>query len=134
MPLIVHSRLAQEKTLSILKEFQVLCKSGVVIHCFSGDGDFLRECLGRGYFVSYTCNATYKKADAIREAIRQTPLDRMFLETDAPFLSPEGKRGKRNEPANLVELAHAVAAIKQIDFEKVCAETTKNARQFFKLV
>jgi TatD DNase family protein len=133
LPLIVHSRLAQEKTLSILKEFPVLCRHGVVIHCFSGDGDFLKECLGRGYFVSFTCNATYKKADAIREAIWQTPLDRMFLETDAPFLAPEGKRGKRNEPANLVDLAHEVARIKKIDFDMVCAETTKNARAFFRI-
>ncbi|MFH0940367.1 MAG: TatD family hydrolase [Candidatus Omnitrophota bacterium] len=134
LPLIVHSRLAQDKTLSILKEFPVLSRQGVVIHCFSGDEDFLKECLEQGYFVSFTCNATYKKADAIREAIRQTPMDRMFLETDAPFLSPEGKRGKRNEPANLVELAYEVARIKNIDFENVCIETTNNARKFFKLV
>jgi len=133
LPLIVHSRLAQEKTLSILKDFPVLSVSGVVIHCFTGDVDFLKECLGRGYFVSFTCNATYKKADAIREAMRQTPMDKMFLETDAPFLPPEGRRGKRNEPANIVELAHAAAMINRVDFEKACIETTKNARQFFRL-
>jgi TatD DNase family protein len=133
LPLIVHSRLAQDETLAILKEYPDLTSSGVVIHCFSGDMEFLKTCLERGYFVSFTCNATYKKADAIRQSIRYVSLDRMFLETDAPFLAPEGKRGKRNEPAYLVELAQEVSRIKGVDFETVCAETTKNARQFFKI-
>ncbi len=133
LPLIIHSRLAQDKTLEILKGYPAVSEQGLVIHCFSGDADFLKECLKRGYFVSFTCNATYKKAEAIREAIRQTPLDRMFLETDAPFLSPEGKRGKRNEPANIVELAHLIAREKNIDFEAVCSQTTQNAKQFFKI-
>lgn len=133
LPLIVHSRLAQDQTLAILREYPGLSSTGVVIHCFSGDIDFLKACLGMGYFVSFTCNVTYKKADAIRKVLRYAPLDRMFLETDAPYLSPEGKRGKRNEPANIVELAHAVAGIKQIDFETVCAQTTENAKQFFKI-
>lgn len=133
LPLIVHSRLAQDQTLSILKEYPDIGSSGVVIHCFSGDIDFLKQCLDLGWFVSFTCNVTYKKADAIRQAVGFAPLDRMFLETDAPYLSPEGKRGTRNEPANLVELAGAVAKIKQVDYETVCAETTKNAKQFFKI-
>lgn len=133
LPLIIHSRLAQDKTLEILKDYPAVSEQGLVIHCFSGDADFLKECLKRGYFVSFTCNATYKKAEAIREAIRQTPLDRMFLETDAPFLSPEGKRGKRNEPANIVELAHLIATLKNTDFSSVCAQTTQNAKQFFKI-
>lgn len=133
LPLIIHSRLAQDKTLEILKDYPAASEQGLVVHCFSGDADFLKSCLDRGYFVSFTCNATYKKAEAIREAIRLTPLERMFLETDAPFLSPEGKRGKRNEPANVVEIARLVAREKNIDFEKVCAQTTQNAKKFFKL-
>ncbi|HAJ57124.1 MAG TPA: hydrolase TatD [Candidatus Omnitrophica bacterium] len=133
LPLIVHSRLAQDQTLEILKDHPGLSSTGVVIHCFSGDIDFLKECLYRGYFVSFTCNVTYKKADAIRQVLGYVPLDRMFLETDAPYLSPEGKRGKRNEPANIVELAHAVAKIKQVDFDKVCEQTTRNAKLFFKI-
>jgi len=133
LPLIVHSRLASDQTLAILKEYPVACSTGVVIHCFSGDMDFLKNCLDLGFFVSFTCNVTYKKADAIREVLKFAPLDRMFLETDAPYLSPEGKRGKRNEPANLLELAREVSRVKQIDFDKVCAETTKNARKFFRI-
>jgi TatD DNase family protein len=134
LPLIVHSRLAQEATLAILKENDGWTATGVVIHCFSGDVDFLKTCLDLGFFVSFTCNITYKKAPSLRDVVRFVPLDRMFLETDAPFLAPEGKRGKRNEPANLVELAREVARIKQIDFETVCAQTTQNAKQFFKIV
>lgn len=133
LPLIVHSRLAQDKTLEILKAYPDLSAKGIVIHCFSGDIDFLKQCLDLGCFVSFTCNVTYKKADAIRQVLKFVPLERMFLETDAPYLSPEGKRGKRNEPANIVELAHAVAQIKQIDFEKVCQQTTANAKKFFKI-
>ncbi len=133
LPLIVHSRLAQEDTLAILKNHHNISSTGVVIHCFSGDLDYLKKCLDLGFFVSFTCNVTYKKADAIRQVLKTVPLERMFLETDAPYLSPEGKRGKRNEPANIVELAHAVAAVKNIDFDRVCSETTNNARKFFGL-
>ena len=133
LPLIVHSRLAADETLAILREYPRSGSTGVVIHCFSGDMDFLKNCLDLGFFVSFTCNVTYKKADAIREVLKFVPLDRMFLETDAPYLSPEGKRGKRNEPANLPELAREVSRLKQIDFDEVCAETTKNARKFFRI-
>lgn len=133
LPLIVHSRQAQEATLEILKENVGLRATGVVIHCFSGEVDFLKKCLDLGYFVSFTCNITYKKADALRGVVRFVPLDKMFLETDAPFLAPEGKRGKRNEPANLVELAREVARIKRMDFETVCVETTQNAKKFFNI-
>ncbi|HQP91412.1 MAG TPA: TatD family hydrolase [Candidatus Omnitrophota bacterium] len=130
-PLIIHSRLASERTIAILKDYEKIKIGGVVIHCFSGDMDFLKTCLEMGFFVSFTCNVTYKKADAIRQALAYVPIDRMFLETDAPFLSPEGKRGRRNEPANLLDLVKEVSRVKNMDFEKVCSETTKNARKFF---
>lgn len=130
LPLVVHSRQAEQETLAVLGEFKTRLPR-VVIHCFSGDEDFLKECLGRGFFISFTCNVTYKKAGALREIVKLTPLERMFLETDAPFLSPEGKRGKRNEPAYLVALAEEVGRVKQMDFEEVCRATTENARRFF---
>lgn len=132
-PLIIHSRQAEDDTLSILDEFKSFGLTAVVIHCFSGDVDFLKKCLDRGFFVSFTCNVTYKKAQKLKEVVQYTPLERMFLETDAPYLSPEGKRGRRNEPAYMIELAGEVSRIKSLDFEKVCCETTKNAMNFFKL-
>ncbi len=131
LPLVIHSRQAEEETLGVLAEFTLKPLPKIVIHCFSGKEDFLKKCLDSGFFVSFTCNVTYKKAQALRDIVKLVPLDRMFLETDAPFLAPEGKRGKRNEPAYIVELAQEVARIKQIDLNKVCAETTKNAKQFF---
>lgn len=132
LPLIVHSRLAQEETLRVLGEAPARLK-GVVIHCFSGDVAYLKKCLDLGFFVSFTANITYKKAHALREVVTYTPLERMFLETDAPFLSPEGKRGERNEPAHTTLVAQEVARIKGISYEAVCDQTTLNARRFFGL-
>ena len=133
LPLIVHTRQAEKETLEILKDYEGLSSIGVVIHCFSGSEDFLKKCLEAGFFVSFTCNVTYTKAQNIKNLVRLAPLDRMFLETDAPFLAPESKRGKRNEPANLIESANEVAWLKGLTLEKVCNETTKNARSFFEL-
>lgn len=133
LPLVIHSRDAEDDVTSILKNHIAVGLRGVVVHCFSGTEIFLKKCLDLGFFVSFTCNVTYKKAQKLRDLVSLVPLERMFLETDAPYLSPEGKRGKRNEPAYVVELAYEVARIKNIDFEKVCAQTTKNAKQFFKI-
>jgi TatD DNase family protein len=104
-----------------------------VVHCFSGDEAFLQECLGLGFFVSFTCNITYKKAQNLRDLVKITPLDRIFLETDAPFLSPEGLRDRRNEPLHVKSLAQEIARIKDTGTEEVARLTTDNARRFFKL-
>ncbi len=133
LPLIVHCRQAQDDVLSILKAHREFVAGGVVIHCFSGDTVFLKECLDAGFFISFTANITYEKSQKSREAAAFAPLERIFLETDAPFLAPETKRGKRNEPGYLPELAQEVARLKLIDFDKVCFETTKNAASFFNL-
>jgi len=103
------------------------------VHCFSGDEDFLRKCLGLGFFISFTCNITYKKAQNLRDIVKLTPLDRMMLETDAPFLPPEGMRGKRNEPAYVKILAEEVARIKAINIDQIAEATTENARRFYNL-
>lgn len=129
-PLVIHSRQAQDDTLGILKEEAV---RRAVVHCFSGDAAFLNECLALGFLISFTCNITYKKAQALRETVRATPLERMMLETDAPFLSPEAFRGRRNEPAYVLKLAEEVARIKEIDLDQVCRITTENAKRFFNL-
>lgn len=132
LPLIIHSRDAQAETLGILREHGT---AGLpfVVHCFSGGLDFLGRFLDLGAFISFTCNLTYKKSAGLREACRFVPRDRFFLETDAPYLAPEGKRGQRNEPAYLVELAHEVARIKELTLDGVCVETTKNALDFFRI-
>ncbi len=130
LPLVIHTRQAQEETLSILREAMPI--EGVV-HCFSGDESFLKQCLDLGLFVSFTCNITYKKAQSLRNLVKIVPLDRLMLETDAPFLSPEGFRGRRNEPARVRLLAEEVARIKGIKLEEVAEVTSSNAIAFFKL-
>jgi TatD DNase family protein len=130
LPLVIHSRLAQDDVLKVLKS---LLPIRAVIHCFSGDADFLKNCLDSGFFISFTCNLTYKKADNLRNLVKVTPLERLMLETDAPFLSPEGLRGKRNEPLYVKSLAQEIAKIKEVNFEDVARITTENARKFFNL-
>lgn len=130
LPLVIHTREAQVDTLKILKEAMPV---KAVVHCFSGDTSFLKECLGLGFLVSFTCNVTYKKAQDLRDIIKVTPLENLLLETDAPYLSPEGLRGKRNEPAAVRTLAEFVANIKGLNLEEVAKGTTENARRFFNL-
>ncbi len=130
LPVVIHSRAAQVDTLKILKD-NLPVKT--VIHCFSGDHNFLKECLDLGFFISFTCNITYKKAADLRELVKFLPLERLMLETDAPFLAPEGFRGKRNEPMHVRTLAVEIAKIKCISMEEVAQATTKNAKEFFNL-
>ncbi|MDD5574003.1 MAG: TatD family hydrolase [Candidatus Omnitrophica bacterium] len=132
-PLIIHCRDAEADVAGMLAPLSQGAGCGVVVHCFSGTEDFLKDCLQKGFFVSFTANITYKKADRLRELVRLVPLERMFLETDAPFLSPEGHRGRRNEPAHVALVAQAVAAIKDVGVDDVCRRTTQAARQFFGL-
>ncbi|MCX5703186.1 MAG: TatD family hydrolase, partial [Candidatus Omnitrophica bacterium] len=128
LPVVIHNRQAQADTLKILKDALPL---KAVVHCFSGDEVFLKECLDLGFFVSFTCNITYHKAAGLRSLVKSTPLERLFLETDAPFLPPEGFRGLRNEPAHVKYLAKEVAAIKELALEEVERVTTNNAKTFF---
>jgi len=130
LPLVIHCRQAENDLLQILKSALPL---RTVVHCFSGDQSFLKECLDCGFFISYTCNITYKKAQNLREMVKLTPLDRLMLETDAPYLSPEGFRGKRNEPFQIELLAHEISRIKGVSFAEIAEQTTQNAKGFFKL-
>lgn len=130
LPVIIHTRHAQQDTLSILKEHM---PKAAVVHCFSGDEDFLSQCLNLGLFVSFTCNITYKKADNLRRLVDKVPLERLFLETDCPFLPPEGFRGRRNEPLYVKLLAQEIARIKKVDINDVARITTENAKNFFKI-
>ncbi len=130
LPIVIHNRQAESDTLNILNEALPV---KAVVHCFSGDEIFLKKCLDLGFFISFTCNITYRKAQNLRTLVELMPLDRLMLETDAPFLPPEGFRGKRNEPAYVRLLAEEIARIKEISFEEVSRVTTDNARKFFNL-
>jgi TatD DNase family protein len=130
LPLVIHNRQAEVDTLKILKEAVPV---EAVVHCFSGDAHFLKACLDLGFLVSFTCNVTYQKAQNLKALVKLMPLDRLMLETDAPFLPPEGLRGKRNEPAYVKFLAEEVSRIKEISVEEVARITTENVKKFFSL-
>jgi len=130
LPLVIHTREAREDTLKVLKESMPV---KAVVHCFSGDENFLKECLSLGFYISFTCNITYRKADNLRNLVKLVPLDRLLLETDAPYLSPDIFRGRRNEPAYVKYLAEEVARIKGLGLDEVAAATTANATKFFNI-
>lgn len=130
LPAVVHSREAEADTLSILKTYKGQLRA--VVHCFSGDYNFAEKILDMGFTVSFTGNITYNNAMAW-EAIEKLPLGSMMIETDAPYLAPEVYRGKRNEPAYVVEVAKKIAEIKKISLAEVERETTKKATKFFRI-
>jgi TatD DNase family protein len=132
LPVIIHDRDAHADTLDILKEVMGRDMNGV-IHCFSGDSDFLKQCLAAGLYISFTGVITFKNAGALRETAKLVPMERLMLETDAPFLAPQIFRGKRNEPAYVKYLAEEISRIKGLSFEEVARVTTENAGRLFRI-
>ena len=132
LPLIIHNRDAHSDMIDILKNIAGNSIRGVM-HCFSGDEAFLKTCLDMGFFISFACNITYKNADRLREIVKLVPMDRILIETDAPFLAPQDFRGKRNEPMHVRYVAEEVARIKGLDFHDVAEMTTGNAVRLFGL-
>lgn len=130
LPLVIHTRQAASDTLAILKKAMPV---RAAVHCFSGEENFLKECLDLGFYISFTCNITYKRADNLRNLASLAPLERLLLETDAPFLPPEEFRGRRNEPAYIKYLAKEIARIKEISIDEAARITTDNAKQFFNI-
>jgi len=104
-----------------------------VLHCYTGDLDFARRGLDAGLCVSFSGIVTFKRAAELREVARALPLDRLMVETDAPFLAPEGYRGRRNEPAWVVPVGEQIAALHDRDPREVAEATTRNARRFYRL-
>jgi len=127
-PLVVHVRDAWPDTLRVLEEGSA---ERVVIHCFSGDAQVARECVARGYFLSFAGNVTYPKNDHLRQAARTSPLDRLLVETDSPFLAPQKLRGENNEPANVTITLRALAEQRRESFEVVRDATATNAFAIF---
>ncbi|MDP8299872.1 MAG: YchF/TatD family DNA exonuclease [Candidatus Tantalella remota] len=132
LPVILHNRNASGDLLDIIRpqDFNVL--RGVV-HCFSGDAEFLREVLALDFFVSFAGNITFGKASDLRELAARVPLDKLFLETDSPYITPEPLRGKRNEPAFVNNLLDTYADIYGMPKEEIAGATTRNADKLFRL-
>jgi TatD DNase family protein len=131
LPVIIHSRDAQDDTMSILRQEA----SGIagVLHCFSGDMKTAEEAMKFGFYISIAGPVTFKKADRLREVAKNIPDERLLIETDAPYLSPEPMRGKRNEPSFLKYTAEAIAKIRGVTLEDIARITTLNAKSLFKI-
>lgn len=132
LPLIIHARDAADDVVRILKE-EARGKLRGVMHCFSGDEKFLQECLDLGLYISFTCNITFKKADDLRAVAKTVPIEKLLLETDAPYLAPQKFRGHRNEPSYLQYLVDQwveLTGLTKNDIERI---TTHNANDLFKL-
>jgi TatD DNase family protein len=133
LPLVVHTREAEEATIDCLK-VNGQGKVRGVIHCFSGSAWLRDQALELGFYISVSGIVTFKKADSLRDVLKDVPLERLLLETDAPFLTPEPYRGKPNEPAFVIEAAKKLAELKDISFEELCTQTTQNFLTLFSKV
>jgi TatD DNase family protein len=130
LPLVIHSREAEDDLISILKDYDV---KEAVVHCFSGSRHFLDFCIERKFFISFAGNITYPKAKNLRDLAKQVPLELLLLETDCPFLSPQAVRGKRCEPQYLTFIRDELSHLKSIEPEKIGEITTLNALRCFKI-
>jgi len=129
LPLIFHCREAF-KDLFELSDHHYQGRPAV-LHCFTGTLEEAKGCLERGWMISISGIITFKKSALLKEVAAYVPLDRLLIETDTPYLAPESKRGKRNEPAYIEETAQVLADVKGISIEEVTQATSKNAAQFF---
>ncbi len=128
MPVVIHDRESKGECLAMLKQKGI--KKGVV-HCFSGSAETAKEILDMGLNISFTGVLTFKNAKRAIEALKVIPLDRLFVETDCPYMAPEPHRGSRNDSSLLCHIAEKVAEIKGIPYDEVVRITTENAMKFF---
>jgi len=134
LPLIVHTRDADEDTIAILEEEYARGPFPGLIHCFTAGPALAEAALSMGFFISLAGIVTFRKAEELRETVSDIPLDRLLLETDAPYLAPVPKRGKVNEPAFIVHTAAALAELKGVSLEELAAATTHNFFSLFNKV
>ena len=133
LPVIIHTREAEAETIEILKSDYDGADRRGVFHCFSGSEDLARRALEVGFMISFSGIVTFKKADELRNIARLVPLDRLLIETDCPYLTPVPYRGKRNEPAYVVEVARCLAGLHGLEIEQLAHVTTENFMRFFSL-
>ncbi len=127
LPITVHTREADEDTYRELSDRKILERVGGVMHCFTGTADEAKRYLDLGAHISFSGILTFKKAEALREAAGVVPLDRLMIETDCPYLAPESLRGKRNEPAFVVQVAETLARLKGLAVAEIGRITSENA-------
>lgn len=132
LPIVIHTRDADKQTLEILKE-ENAGDLGGIMHCFASDKKMAREILNLGFNIAFGGLITFNNLSNLREVVSEVPLNKILVETDAPYLTPEPYRGKRNEPSYIKYVADKIAEVKNVSLEKVAKETTANAKKVYEI-
>ena len=133
LPVIIHCREAWPDCIAILEKDWRTTGLGGIFHCFSGTREEAQRGLEMGFYVSFAANITYPKAQNLRDSAKAVPMNRLLIETDSPYLAPQAFRGKRNEPAYLVEVARMLASVRDLRTEDVAVATAGNFRRLFRI-
>lgn len=131
LPVIIHTRDAEEDTIRLLESFRGESRLRGVMHCFGGSLSGARAYMDLGFLISFAGNVTFKKAEALREVAKSVPVECMLVETDCPFMSPEPLRGRRNEPSHLVHTASVLASLHSMGTDELGRITTRNFEKLF---
>jgi TatD DNase family protein len=132
-PLVIHTRNASADTIAIMREERAN-EVGGVMHCFTESWDVASQAMDLGFYISFSGIVSFKSAKELQEVARKVPLERMLIETDSPYLAPMPHRGKRNEPAFVVHVAQAVAALREVDVATIGRATSQNFFGLFKVI
>ncbi|HET7492364.1 MAG TPA: TatD family hydrolase, partial [Bradyrhizobium sp.] len=134
LPLVIHTREADDDCGRILEDEMAKGAFRAVLHCYTGGRELAMKAISLGLFISFTGILTFKKSEALRELAAELPADRIMVETDAPYLAPGKHRGKRNEPAYVIEIARVLAEARKVSLEEISRQTTENFFRFFSKV
>ena len=133
LPVVIHTREAERETIEILQTEYAGAERRGVFHCFSGSAELAQQAIALGFMISFSGIVTFKKAEGMRDVAKQVPLERLLIETDCPYLTPVPYRGKRNEPAYVVEVARCLAGVHGVELEQMARITSENFQRFFRL-
>lgn len=131
LPIVVHDREAHKDTFDILKQYNKSSK--VLLHCFSGSVEFMRECVNEGWYIALGGVVTFKNAIKAKEVAKAVPLEKLVLETDSPYLTPVPYRGKENKPGYVRFVAEEIANLRNMPVDEIIDITTRNAEEFFNI-
>lgn len=131
LPVVIHNRESEKEIREVMGKMERLPKGQ--FHCWSGSDEFLEWVLERDFYVSFGGNVTYPKNEKLREQVKRVPVKRLLLETDSPYLPPQGKRGERNEPSNVRISAQTIAWVRGMELEELAEQTSVNAERLFGL-
>ncbi|MCF6095151.1 TatD family hydrolase [Microaerobacter geothermalis] len=129
-PIVIHNRDAHQDIVDILKEEKAY-EVGGIMHCFSGSWEIAKMCMDMNFYISFGGPITFKNARKLKEVVKEIPLDRLLIETDCPYLTPEPYRGKRNETAYVKYVAEGMAQLKGVEYEELAKVTMENAKKIF---